>query len=683
MADTRDPSVQFLNAVVCDGYHLPFVDRYAQFGVSFEPGGVVGPGMVQVRSTAMTFQVTCSTLALWLTEDGRAVSVPRSELRCLPWVVEESAVLENGHVNVAVEARHVFVDERRMLSEFVLVNNSDGPASVEPVWLGQFSGDRFGKPGDGRNYGYGVSGPPRRGTWAACAGGAVRGGLRAMDSDRILPEPTLGVRAMQPMTARVSSSPGWARDDAEQRGQIDAEPGTVLYYRFEAAPVCLPAGGRGVFAFVTELAVGTSRHPAAGIGDSCGEVPGMDDAVGASREEFLRRVDWDHPPEAGPALTHRLWRARTALLRTGYRNGRSGGEYGGLVASTCVPSCSGFTRVFFWDSLFTSVALSEFEPEFARGAVAAVFSRQDESGRCPEHSFNYHVPARDVVGAPQAPVATWAVLRYLKRHPEDTGFARDIFPALERNHRYWVEQGDRDRDGLAEWTWSGQTADNSPLFDEYTTGGGCGWLPPVASVQLNAFLYRDAMLLADLCERSGNGVAAAAYRRDAQRRAEALERVCYVADERRYWDYNHTTGRHRRVKTFYMFWPLWAGMPVDPETKRELIEEVLLDTRQFFGAIPFPSVAYDEPVYDATGYWRGRAWPHISYWLLQMLCREGYERQANQAADRILAAYMRDGTFAENLATDPALWGAAGQPDYNWGAAAFHLIATRDYAREE
>ena len=132
-----------------------------------------------------------------------------------------------------------------------------------------------------------------------------------------------------------------------------------------------------------------------------------------------------------------------------------------------------------------------------------------------------------------------------------------------------------------------------------------------------------------------------------------------------------------------MFWPLWAGMPVDAETKREMIEDVLLDPAQFFGAIPFPSVAYDEPAYDPQGYWRGRAWPHISYWLLQMLCREGYEAQAHAAADRILAAGMRDAAFAENMATDPALWGAAGQPDYNWGAAAFYLMATRDYARKE
>ena len=78
--------------------------------------------------------------------------------------------------------------------------------------------------------------------------------------------------------------------------------------------------------------------------------------------------------------------------------------------------------------------------------------------------------------------------------------------------------------------------------------------------------------------------------------------VCYLPGEKRFWDYNHHTRAHRRVKTFYMFWPLFAGMDVPADTVQDLIENVLLDPEQFFGEIPFPSVAYDEPTYViATG----------------------------------------------------------------------------------
>ena len=128
-----------------------------------------------------------------------------------------------------------------------------------------------------------------------------------------------------------------------------------------------------------------------------------------------------------------------------------------------------------------------------------------------------------------------------------------------------------------------------------------------------------------------------------------------------------------------MFWPLFAGMNVPEATVRDLIENVLLDPAQFFGEIPFPSLAYNEPEYDPKGYWRGRAWPHISYWLLQTLVRHGYVKEAKEAARRTLAAYSRSSGFPENLASQVNNFEAAGFADYNWGCAAVYLIATEEY----
>jgi hypothetical protein len=36
---------------------------------------------------------------------------------------------------------------------------------------------------------------------------------------------------------------------------------------------------------------------------------------------------------------------------------------------------------------------------------------------------------------------------------------------------------------------------------------------------------------------------------------------------------------------------------------------VLLDPARLFGAVPFPSVAYDEPAYRSGQWWRGPTWP--------------------------------------------------------------------------
>jgi glycogen debranching enzyme len=221
------------------------------------------------------------------------------------------------------------------------------------------------------------------------------------------------------------------------------------------------------------------------------------------------------------------------------------------------------------------------------------------------------------------------------------------------------------------------------LFDEYAFKSGgettLGWIPPIASVPLNSFLYKDALTLARLSRLAGEDGYANGCEKYAESLCQRLFEICFVPEEKRFWDYNHTTGRHTRIKTFYMFWPIWAGMPVRDEVKRDLIENVLLSPDHFFGDIPFPSVAYSEPSYNPRGYWRGRTWPHISYWLIQMLWREGYRKEADTAAERILCAFLRESSLPENLASQSGLIEAAGHAHYNWGMASAYLLGTKHY----
>ncbi len=100
--DNGDPERVFANLVECNNYLFPFVDKYSRFGVVFDSGMPLGLGMAQIRSAEATFQVTCSTLRLWLEEDGRPVSVNRNRVLFLPWCVEEGAELlcEGGAVRI-------------------------------------------------------------------------------------------------------------------------------------------------------------------------------------------------------------------------------------------------------------------------------------------------------------------------------------------------------------------------------------------------------------------------------------------------------------------------------------------------------------------------------------------------------------------------------------------------------
>ena len=679
-SDKQKAAGIFRNLIPCSTYDLPFVDRYAQFAVVFENGKPLGIGMIQVRSAYSTFQVAYPGLSLWLDDEGQMLPVQRLKSESLPWCVTEKGRILSSGFHVDVEVRHVYLDEVSMLSEFVFRNSGSSSAKIKPLWQGQISGDRWRGSKEYLRYGF-QDEPVLRETWAEADGQRVRGGLRSKGGGVVMPLPSIeiGCESSSGMVTAVSDKNFWT-DLCIGRKKLGGLFGRSLFYAFKCKTLELEPGEERKFMFSCELSVASYLDENFHFRKLNPGKIDMDGAIDDSRSAFEKRVSLRNPPACKPVMEQKLWRARWALLRTGYRGRGKAGEYGQSLASTCVPSCNGFTRIFFWDSLFSAVALSKFEPEFARGAIKSVFSRQTADGHCPEHSYNYHLPARDVIGAPQAPVASWAVKNYLNDHPEDKRFLDEIYPMLIRNHSYWNVHGDKDKDGLAEWTWTGQTADNSPLYDEYHTGKECGWLPPVASVHLNSFLYQDALQLAEFSEMRGLKREAGAYREEAGRRAAALSRVRYVADEMRYWDFNHATGRHRRLKTFYMFWPIWAGMPVPPKTRKDLIENVLLDPGQFFGETPFPSVAYDEPSYEPKGYWRGRTWPHISYWLLEMLCREGYADAADQAAKRLISSWAKEATFTENLASDASMQDAAGVPDYNWGVAAFYLFATRAYS---
>ncbi len=676
-AACTDPEALFVGLMPCGDFFFPFLDRYAQFGTVFEVGRGLGPGMLQTRSAAFTNQVSTSALRLHLVEAGVPVPVVATSTDHLPWQVVQTAALPVARGAIDVTCTCVYRDARTLLVRFVLTNRSDQPVEVQPQWIGQVNGDQHRRPGRDEERRHGLLDHPLREAWCEPGPHQVLGGLA--DPTAILPQPRLRVRCRPADGLRpsVGPLPLWLDRDAGGPARSARSP---LHYVFDGGMWRLPPGASRETLFTIEQTVAThaDRDPAWPEADPA--TIAFDAEVERARRDFLARVGLDRPPRtAGPASQRKAWRARWALLRSGFQaTGGAGEEFRDWIASTCVASNSGFTRVFFWDSLFTAAALADVAPEAAKGAIRAAFARQDpRTGQCPEHSYDYHVPGRNVVGAPQAPVGTWALERYLACRPDDVAFARELLPTLEANHRYWTTMGDRDGDGLAEWTWAGQTADNSPLFDQHNPDGRIGWLPPIASVQLNAFLYRDAIALARLHDAHGDPATAARHRAAAAARQEALFRHCYVPAERRFWDFDHATGRHTRVRTFYMFWPLWAGMDVPAETARELIEDVLLDPRQFFGPVPFPSVAYDEHTYDPEGYWRGKAWPHIAYWLVEMLRERGYAEAADEAVRRLLAVWLREPGFPENMRSDIQVFEAQKTQDYNWGISMAYLLLTR------
>ena len=640
-----------------DRYNL-FCDAFAQFGVAFPGLAPLGLGAVCPKATLSTYHVAHPALQLWFQEGATLVSLQRQDLDCLPWLTIERAQMAAGDGAVEVVGQHVFKDERTLVSRFVFTNRSAAAATLQPCWQGRISDEHelYMVPCF-----HGTELLPRS-PFLDQIPDDILGGLRVSKPGHDMPQVALRVRAC---------------DDA-----LIASCADDLSYAFRPpAPLVVAPSASVSFQFLIEI-----NFIAGGQADFCWastacQSMDFNALIEMARSRFAEAIQLDHPPAAnGPALTLKAWRARHALLRDGMRG--MDGEFGDDIACLCTADNTDFSCTFFWDTLFSSVAISDFHPRYAQGAIRTAFVRTNaRDGSTPERKYNYSAGGRMPQQSPQSPVASWAVRSYLEKH-DDAAFLAEMYPILVRNHSFWENYSDVDRDGLAEYRWSGQVCDNSPLWDPYAAldaTTGCGWLPPVASVALNSFLFWDANHLAVLAEKQGLVADAAKHRARAAQLQCDLFAICYVPEEKRFWDFNHHTGLHRKVKTFYMFWPLFAGMDVPADAARDLIENVLLDPKQFFGEIPFPSTAYDELTHDPKGYWRGRAWPHITYWLLQTLVRYGYLAEAKEAACRTLTAYGRSAGFPENIASRPADFDAAGFADYNWGCAAFYLIATEQY----
>ena len=105
-----------------DKYNL-FCDAFAQFGVAFPALAPLGIGPACPRATLATYHVSHPTLQLWFREGGHEVSIQRQDLECLPWMTLEKSLLPVLDGTVEVEARHVFKDERTLVSQFVFINS--------------------------------------------------------------------------------------------------------------------------------------------------------------------------------------------------------------------------------------------------------------------------------------------------------------------------------------------------------------------------------------------------------------------------------------------------------------------------------------------------------------------------------------------------------------------------------
>ena len=317
---------------------------------------------------------------------------------------------------------------------------------------------------------------------------------------------------------------------------------------------------------------------------------------------------------------------------------------------------------FFWDTSFSCTGAREFNPEACKEAIECFTDNATPRGSLPGTLCD-----TNRAGEGQSPIMAWSAWSIYHRDP-DKKWLKRVYPKLAGNIDFWFKYHASPR-GLCQFFNAGQVADNDARFDLIQGENAANQnLRGFESPDLNAFLVMEMKCLSEMARVLDLKEDSFMWKEKADRLAELIVETMYFPEDAMFFDVK--AGTHEKlsgVKGPAMFLPLWAGVPLPKSEIKRIVEQHMLNPDEFFRERPFPSLSYDDPRHDPNGYWRGRIWPHVVYWMIQTLWRHGYHEEAELTADRLLKMMQSTPWIHENYSSKEDI--VPGMPEYNWSLA--------------
>jgi len=396
-------------------------------------------------------------------------------------------------------------------------------------------------------------------------------------------------------------------------------------------------------------------------------------------------------------------------------------EWDGRPYDFVCPSRTTYPFQWYWDSAFHAIALLHVDPELAKQEIRCLLQAAQPDGFMP-HMILWEKSAHQaaleeyaiVLAHPyytatiQPPVLARAI-DLIYEATGDIAFVREVLPTAMRIFRWLKAYRDPDDDGLIAIIQPDESGlDGSPKYDRLTgvpSQPPGDTLPrldaamrklfdayeplradPARLLGLDVFVWEDVMvnsIYADGLGRLGRLCRAAGYPRAeaeefegrARRVTAALVEKCW--DERAgvFWDLAGWREERARTLTSSALFPLiLADLPRD--IARRLVEDHLLNEREFWSPYPIPSVAASEPSFDphwqTRTTWRGPTWVNVNWYLYHGLNAHGFTEIASELARRSFAMVARGG-IREFF--DPLTAEGQGARDFGWTCLVLDLIA--------
>jgi hypothetical protein len=114
---------------------------------------------------------------------------------------------------------------------------------------------------------------------------------------------------------------------------------------------------------------------------------------------------------------------------------------------------------------------------------------------------------------------------------------------------------------------------------------------------------------------------------------------------------------------------MFAGVAT-PEQAKKMIEQHLLNPKEFWGTYVAPSIARNDAGFPDQFYWRGDIWGPTNYMLYQAINRYKFDKVALEYAQKNYDLFMNDWKTEQHDNEQYHAWGGNGGGDthYTWGA---------------
>jgi hypothetical protein len=355
----------------------------------------------------------------------------------------------------------------------------------------------------------------------------------------------------------------------------------------------------------------------------------------------------------------------------------------------CVPNPSTYPHLWLWDSCFHAVVWAHLGDPRATRELAAVLAGQLTEGLVPHMRYagsapdTWLGPVAGTSSLSQPPMFAHAA-KVLAEHGFTPGaqvLARarrglDWIWSRRRTHHgllYVVHPWEAGNDHSPRWDdWgapgrtaldydqAARTAWNKQRMDDLTfhDDGAAAWSSTfvVAPAAFNAYAAFNMAELAHLLDDPELARRAASL-------ADAMD-VHLWDEEQQLWDDLAIVGGGPSVRVPISDGVMGALATADRGRALAALDQ-LEDPQRFAAEFGPTNVARHHPAYDPAAYWRGAAWPHLSYLLWLAERRWGRTDRAAALADRTVSGALASGwaeywnpETGEGLGATPQSWTA-------------------------